>query len=354
VHGGPDGDELGRLGLEPDQILDFSVNVNPYGAAPAMLKAIAAARLDRYPDARAWAPRAALARLWDVAPARVAIGNGAAELLWTLCQWLCRATGPVSAQLSGGGLVVVDPAFCEPALAAQAAGISVHRFTTTAAGDFALDAKALAAFVRAHGARAVYLASPQNPSGRIVPAAVLSEIARALPDLSVIVDEAFLALSYAWQQARAPLPDNVVRVRSLTKEHALPGLRVGAMIGPERLIAQLEAVRPAWTVSAPALAAAEAAAGLEAYVAEVRTRWLAETAALADELSAIGLRVLPSDTVFVLVEVADAAGLRQRLLSRWRLLVRDCASFGLAGHIRVAGRPAADRQRLVEGLRHEL
>lgn len=339
------GDELERLGLNPEQILDFSVNVNPYGAAPAMLQAIAAARLDRYPDPRAPAARAALAGLWDVAAERIAIGNGAAELLWTLCQWLCRG---------GGSLVVVDPAFCEPALAAAAAGVPVHHFITRAEQDFAVDAEALAGFARAHDARAVYLASPQNPTGRTVPHPVLEEIARALPQLTLIVDEAFLALSRAHTRTHELLADNVVRVRSLTKEHALPGLRVGALIGPAGLIERLELVRPAWTVSAAALAAAEAAAGLEDFVAAVRARWLADSAALANELGGLGLRVLPSETVFALVQVDDAAALRARLLSRRRILVRDCSSFGLPGYIRIGGRAAPDRAQLCVALRHEL
>jgi histidinol-phosphate/aromatic aminotransferase/cobyric acid decarboxylase-like protein len=346
VHGGPDGAELGRLGLDADEILDFSVNVNPHGADPAMLRAIAAARLDRYPDARAPGPRAALAAAWNVPPDTIAIGNGAAELLWTLCHMVAR-----HADRARRSLVVVDPAFCEPALAAQAVGLDLHRFTTMAADGFAIDVAALIRFARAHAAGAIYLASPQNPTGRLVPTPVLAEIARGLPDVTVIVDEAFLALSHGWAEARVPLPDNVVRVRSLTKEHALPGLRVGALLGPPAVIDALEALRPAWTVSAPALAAAEAAAGLEAFVAGVRARWLGETAALVAEVAALGLRVLPTDTVFALVEVADATRLRATLLAQARVLVRDCSSFGLPGHIRIGGRDGADRHRLVTALR---
>jgi histidinol-phosphate/aromatic aminotransferase/cobyric acid decarboxylase-like protein len=68
-------------------------------------------------------------------------------------------------------------------------------------------------------------------------------------------------------------------------------------------------------------------------------------------VAALGLRVSPSDTVFFLVEVGDAAAVRAQLLSRRRILVRDCASFGLPTHIRIGGRPAPDRARLLEGLR---
>jgi histidinol-phosphate/aromatic aminotransferase/cobyric acid decarboxylase-like protein len=344
VHGGPDGDELRALRLSADEILDFSVNVNPFGAAPAMLRAIADARLDRYPDARAPGPLAALAAAWQVAPARLAVGNGAAELLWSLVQLVCR----------GGSLVVVAPAFCEPALAAQAADLSVFTFETHLEDGFAIDPGALVDFTRARNARALYLASPQNPTGRLVPLDVIAAVARALPDVVVLLDEAFLALSRGAAGALVALPENVVRIRSLTKEHALPGLRVGALIAPAELVARLEERRPAWTVSAPALAAVAAAATLESFVADLRARWLAETAAQATALTELGLSVLPSDTVFHLVAVGDAAKLRARLLAEYQILVRDCASFGLPAFVRVAGRTGPDRARLARALRQAL
>ena len=344
MHGGPDLLELGQVGLGVDDVLDFSVNVNPYGAAPEMLRAIAAAPLDRYPDARAARPLAALAAAWEVDAAELAIGNGAAELLWTLVHTLCRADRP---------LVVVEPAFSEPRLAAAAAEIPVVTFRTRIEDGFALDPAALARAVADAGAVAVYLASPQNPAGCLVPPAIIAELAARLPAVTLLVDEAFLALSRGFAAAHRPRPANVVRVRSLTKEHALPGLRVGAVIGPPALIHRLEERRPAWTVSAPALAAAEAAAGLGRFVAGVRERWLADAAALGEDLALLGLNPRPTDTVFHLIEVGAAAQLRRRLLERHRILVRDCASFGLPRYIRLAGRPAEDRARLLQALRSE-
>src|SRR4051812_10177789 len=82
VHGGPDLEELGRLGLDPAGVLDFSANVNPYGPAPAVREAVADVPLDRYPDREAIALRAALAEALGVRPAQVLAGNGASELIW--------------------------------------------------------------------------------------------------------------------------------------------------------------------------------------------------------------------------------------------------------------------------------
>ena len=74
IHGGPDLEELQRLGLgalDLDRLLDFSVNVSPYGRLPALEQAVREARLDRYPDPRGTGARRALAAAWDV-PGRAA------------------------------------------------------------------------------------------------------------------------------------------------------------------------------------------------------------------------------------------------------------------------------------------
>nr|MBA2446692.1 aminotransferase class I/II-fold pyridoxal phosphate-dependent enzyme [Chloroflexota bacterium] len=70
---------------------------------------------------------------------------------------------------------------------------------------------------------------------------------------------------------------------------------------------------------------------------------------LADGLASVGLRCLPSRTNFWLVEVGDVPELRRRLLGRG-ILVRDCASFGLPRHVRLAARPLDACARLVETL----
>ncbi|HEY0708679.1 MAG TPA: aminotransferase class I/II-fold pyridoxal phosphate-dependent enzyme, partial [Polyangia bacterium] len=199
VHGGPDFGELSALGLGAGEVLDFSVNVNPYGAAPGVLRAICEARLDRYPDDAATSPRRALATAWNVDPARICVGNGAAELLWALVPLCCRGE-------AGGSLLVVEPTFVEPELAARASGIPVHRFFTHAKDGFAIDVEALGEKARTVGARAIYLTSPQNPTGRLVPPAVTARLAAAVgPEVTIILDEAFLALSRGHADAAVEL-----------------------------------------------------------------------------------------------------------------------------------------------------
>src|SRR5436190_6237589 len=112
-HGGVDVDELRGLGLAPADVLDFSVNVNPYGPSAAIVRAVRAAAIDRYPDPTARAARQALARACAVDVAEIIVGNGAADLLWTVARVLLRP---------GTTALVVEPTFSEFGEAASIAG----------------------------------------------------------------------------------------------------------------------------------------------------------------------------------------------------------------------------------------
>ncbi len=344
AHGGIDPDELSALGLDPAEVVDFSVNVNAYGPAPEMREAIRGAPLELYPDPRARRGRRAIAASCGVSADEVALGNGAAELLWTLARVLLRP---------GDAALVLEPTFSEFRLAAAAAGARLFERRASEAEGFLPDLEAAAVAARAHGVRAVYLCNPNNPTGVALPPDAVAAFARALPDATIVLDEAFLSLSERWADRAAPLPANVVRVRSLTKEHAIPGLRVGYLLGPAPLVARIDAGRPAWTVSAAAERAAEAAPALEGFVAASRERLLADRRRLAERLRGLGLSPRPTSTTYLLVEVGDAGALRRRLLAAG-VLVRDCASFGLPRFLRLGARPAAEEARLLSGLRAAL
>jgi histidinol-phosphate/aromatic aminotransferase/cobyric acid decarboxylase-like protein len=176
----------------------------------------------------------------------------------------------------------------------------------------------------------------------------------------------------------------VIRVRSLTKDHGLAGLRVGYAIASPVLARRLEASRPPWTASTPAQAAIVAAVAHDGFVADCRARLLADRDAMVGRLAALDLTSSPSSTIYALVDLAapppvtmatalvdlaapppvtmatalvdlaarpPATALRARLLAEHAVAVRDCTSFGLPTHLRVAARPAADVDRLIAGLR---
>lgn len=343
AHGGLVLDELERLRIRPEDVIDFSVSTNPYGPAPAVVEAIRRAAVSVYPDPAATAARRRLGAHLGVAPARLALGNGAADLLWGLARALVRP---------GAAALIVEPTFSEFRRAAQAAGGALVEWRARPEDGFAIDLAAVADRARACQAEVVYLCAPNVPTGTAVAAAVVAELAAALPRACLVLDQSFLLLSERAGDLTVPLPDNVACVRSLTKEHNLPGLRVGYVLASEPLLARLAAQRPAWSTSAPAQAAVIASCDEGAFVAASRARLLADRAGLEAALGprGLGLETVPTSAAFFLVRVGDAAALRRRLLAEHRVLVRDCASFGLPDHVRLGARPPADCQRLLAAL----
>lgn len=339
IHGGIDEDELAPYALDAAAVVDFSVNINPYGPCEALLEAVRSACLDRYPDPRARRARAAWAGALGREPAELCVGHGAADLFWALVRALV---------MPGDTVVIAEPTFSELRLAAEALGARVIRHFARPEHGHALGFDALAKAAR--GARALYLCSPNNPTGEYLPLARVRELALALADTFLVLDQSFVALSDHAEDARARLPDNVICVRSLTKEFACPGLRIGLCIAHPALIARIEAVRPTWHTSALALAALEVSAGQAAFVQASWRRLRADREALRSLLCERGLSPRLSDTSYQLVPLArEASAVRAELLAHG-VLVRDCASFGLPTHVRLAALPVAARAQLARAL----
>jgi histidinol-phosphate/aromatic aminotransferase/cobyric acid decarboxylase-like protein len=350
AHGGLLLDELGALGIRVDEVLDASVNVNPYGPCSTVRRAVAQAAIDRYPEPRANAARRALAGWMKVDPARVVVGNGAVDLLWSLARAVLGPRDRVG---------IVEPAFSEMRAAATRAGAEVLEHRTRVTDDFVLDFEALDAFLHETRPQLLYIGSPSNPAGICSPLRAVEKVAEQYPDTLCVADISFLSLSTRHDDGKVPLSSRVVWVRSLTKDHALAGLRVGFAIAPEDVAARLEAERPPWSVNALAQAAAIAAATEDAqrFVDESRDRLLYDRMRLEEGLARLGVRSHPSDTVFTLAHLGpgvSATELRRRLLTRHRVLVRDATSFGLPHHIRIAARSGRDFDRLVTALGREL
>jgi histidinol-phosphate aminotransferase len=347
-HGGLVAEELTRLGLRPEDVIDFSVNVNPYGPSPAVIAAARAAPIDRYPDPTASELRRAIGRLHEVPADAVVVGNGAADLLWTLARALCRPRDAV---------LVVEPTFAEFRTAAGSVGAEVMEWRAAPARDFAIDLGDIERLLARSGARILYICTPGSPSGSAVPVREVAALASRLPRVTVVLDQAFVTLSEQHLDGEVPVPPNVVRVRSLTKDHAIPGLRLGYLVAAPAFSRRIEASRPPWSANSVAQAAGLAALSDAAFIDSCRERLLADRRELATELQSLGLQPVPSCTGFLLVPVPspddDGQRLRSRLLGR-RILVRNCASFGLPRHIRIAARPAADRDKLHSALRATL
>ncbi len=209
-------------------------------------------------------------------------------------------------------------------------------------------------------ARLVFVCSPSNPLGRVREKAELLAIADdcASRGSLLVLDQAYDAFDEAPLGTPAfPSHAAVLHLRSLTKEHALAGVRVAYAVGPAAVIRAMNAVRVPWSASSPTQAAAiatftpEARSHASATIVALR----AEAARLRATLTRLDYGVTESSTHFFLVRVSNATRAQHLLLDRANVLVRDCASFGLPDHIRIAARTPRENDVLIDALqRHSV
>jgi histidinol-phosphate aminotransferase len=340
VHGGIDPAELAEYGLRPNEILDFSANVNPFGPPPGVRDAIARTMIDRYPDRSCGELRAKLARRHGVATDSILVGNGASELIWlSAVAWL-RQDDPV---------LIIGPTFGGYERAARVANARVHLVMASTSEGFRPPWEAFSQFLATKRPRLAYLATPNNPTGQTVEARAIARLAKSHSHVGFVLDEAYVDLLADDVGDGDSMPDNVIRLRSLTKSHALAGLRLGYAIANPETIRNLATVQPPWSVNGPAQAAGLAALSDSGHVRKSVACWRRESAELVTRLRDNEYSPMPSAMPFFLLPVADAATARQRLLQR-RLLVRDCTSFGLPGYIRICGRTHEENGRLLGAL----
>ncbi|MEJ5248226.1 MAG: cobyric acid synthase [Caldilinea sp.] len=339
-HGAIDYAEIEQLGLTPDAILDFSQNSNPFGPSPAVQQALQTIDLARYPDREYRALRRALADALRTTPESILVGNGASEILWLAAFAFLRR---------GDAVLIVGPTYGEYARVAALMGATVHEWRGEERNAFAVEPEAIERLLEQRLPSAVFLCNPNNPTGRFTPVEVLHAWARRWPQTLFIVDESYLAFLASPRSAYAPDLANLLIVRSLTKEYALAGLRLGYALAAPTFIEAMRRVQPPWSVNALAQAAGAAALADLTHLRETLAALRLAKEELIAGLEHGGWRPLPSETHFMLVRVGDGAALRRRLLAHG-LLVRDCASFGLSAHIRIATRKPEENRRLLNAL----
>jgi len=143
---------------------------------------------------------------------------------------------------------------------------------------------------------------------------------------------------------------NLVITRTFSKGYGLAGLRVGYAISSADVAAVLERLRESFNVNALALAAAEAALGDPAHIERVRQWNRAERDWLTEELRARSLRVLPSQTNFVLIDFArDAAPIEAQLFDRG-VIARPMGGYRLPQCLRISIGSRAENERLLGAL----
>jgi histidinol-phosphate aminotransferase len=276
----------------------LDANENP--ATPAAGQPL----FNRYPDPQPPDLVAKLAALYGVVPAQCLVTRGSDEGIDLLLRTFCRA--------GQDAILITPPTYGMYVVAAGIQGAKVVTVPLVRNTNFGLDADAVLAAITP-AVKLVFLCSPNNPTGGLLERAAVLKVVRALSGRTVVVlDEAYV--DFADQPSLAteiPANPNLVVLRTLSKAFGLAGARVGTTIADPAIIAVLQKVIAPYPVPVPVLLAALGALSDEGLVAaqESVAMLLAERARLAAALAKIPVvrKVWPSDTNYLLVEVADGA-----------------------------------------------
>ena len=304
-------------------------------------RALLATPLARYPDPMANELRDALAERHGISRESVCVGNGGDELLFNL---LFAFGGP------GRALVTCPPDFSEYA---NFAAMCETELTCVwrDPDDFAIDADALVAAAR--GAALVILTSPNNPTGDLLPHAVVRRLLDETDSL-VLVDEAYVEFAPQGSSVVGWVADEprLVVLRTLSKAFGLAGLRLGYVVADPAVVDALGAVRQIYSVDVLAQAAGLAAVRCRDQTAPVVADIVAERGRLSAGLAELpGVTVWPSEANFVLVRVPRAAEVRRRLRDEHSVLVRDFSSApGLENCLRLTVGTREENDALLDAL----
>jgi histidinol-phosphate aminotransferase len=327
-----------------DRVIKLSSNEGALGPSPRVVEAYRsiAADIHRYPDSHAVRLRELLAERWGLEADNIVCGNGSDDVLQLLAHAYCGA---------GDEVLYSQHGFLVYPIAAKACGATP---VTAPETDLTTSVDALLARVTER-TRIVFVANPNNPTGTYIPSEELRRLQAGLPeDVLLVIDAAYAefvdANDYEDGSALVRGHSNVVMTRTFSKIFGMGGVRLGWAYCPPAIADVLNRIRGPFNVSAPALAAGEAALADRAFFDLVRQHNLYWRAWLADELVKLGLEVAPSATNFLLVKFPDARAADAFLRSRG-IIVRAVASYGLPEYLRITVGREDEVRAVVEALK---
>lgn len=326
--------------------VDFSANCNPLGTPESVKNAIieSLSHINDYPQVGCAPLKEAIAQYEGVEKSEVICGNGAAEIIFSLC----RALKPKKALLPA-------PTFAEYEQALTSVDCSCSHFFLKEEQDFFMEDSFLKEISKEFNI--IFLCNPNNPTGILTKREFLVKVLEKCREHSVflVVDECFLDFvkepeSYTLKGVLKEYP-NLFLLKAFTKRYAMAGVRLGYGLTANReLLEKMESVTQPWNVSSLAQAAGLAALKEREYVKQGRETVFREQEFLKKEMKALGFQVFPSEANYIFFK--GEQNLFEKCVEKG-ILIRDCSNYpGLkSGFFRIAVKSHEDNKTLLRVLR---
>lgn len=335
------------------KLIDFSVNINPLGLPPKV-KEVILKNIDNllhYPEPESAYLKKDLANFYNISSHNLLVGNGSIEFIHLVPQ-----------ALKVKEALIITPTFSEYEFALKANGVRSIFVNTIEGNDFKINVTEIKKFIPR--VDLIFLCNPNNPTGIVMP---LDEIL-ALTDLCkkygvvLLIDEVFMDFVEKCEESTLVTESiqnkSVLVLRSLTKFFAIPGLRLGYLIGHRDLISKIAQFQYPWNVNALAQAVGREVLKDKDFILKSKEFVFKERRYLFDKLKRIkGLKVYPPSANFIFCKLKDAnvsnAGMLTKRLIKQGVIIRNCDNFrGLNDKFfRVAVKNRKENILLVSNLR---
>lgn len=329
THGGINYQELKHLGIKPQDVIDFSVNNNPFSPPSDLWNTLSNVQINCYPDSSSGELRELLAEKLKISIDNIIVTSGSTEAIRML----------VTAYFGTGDQIIIpEPTYSEYELSCQVVGARVIKKFAAEKSGFKHNIGDLLNLIRRNHPRGIFICNPNNPTGDYLSREEVLQVLEESSDCMIILDEAYLSfIENAWASADLIQGNNLIILRSMTKDFALAGLRLGYAIADKSIISVLNRVKPPWNVNSIAQRAGTYVLRNDSYLQNYRIIIGQAKEYLIKNFADLGLKTVPSQTNYLLVKVGNAARLSEALLAKG-ILVRDCSSFGMPDYIRISVR----------------
>lgn len=290
-------------------------------------------KIHSYPEPDAASLKELIAQRNNISVRNICVTNGATEAIYLIAQ----------AYKGKAGYILI-PTFSEYEDACLINNISLHFFHSLEEVD--------------RNSELCWICNPNNPTGKMIDKKKIISFIESHPDMTIILDQSY---QYFTEKESLSIEEavkypNVICLHSMTKQYAIPGLRLGYITASEELITHVQRYCMPWSVNQLAQESGKYFLQCEAKYSFDLKEYLSETARLQKELSSINnITVHPAETHFFLCKLENnrkASELKSYLANNYGILIRDAGNFrGLDdSYFRLATQSKSENDILIKAI----
>ncbi|MBS4538561.1 threonine-phosphate decarboxylase [Clostridium sp. D2Q-11] len=337
----------GYIGEEKDEVLDFSVNINPLGPSEKVVNNLKESLNDihRYPEIDGAKSIKHIADQLKITENSIILGNGAIQLIYLFAR-----------AMNFKKILIIQPTFNEYERAFKLAGGDVEYHILYPKSNFIIDINKLKDKMYSTNPDCVVLCNPNNPTGVYFDKDFIEDLLKISKEMNsfLLLDESFV--DFLEKKSAIDLIDeyDLFILRSLTKFYSIPGIRVGFGLGSEKVIKRLSKYQEPWSLNTLALKAIPDIINDHSFNKKTLEWLYEERQFMLYELKKIRyIKVFQTYTNFILCRLRKSSSYKlQDLLLKEKIYIRTCEDFnGLDNkYFRIAIKNREDNIKLLNAL----